>query len=361
MIKILSFVICICIWFMSTSISYADESEPIAVLTNIRGKVEVKEAGKSSWRVVKDTTLLRPGDEVHTEDKSEAVILWMDEKPQQLKEKMSVKISPPSDLSKVNVLDQKDTKVRIEVFKHISKRLSQVRKAASSSLSPATISKALSHEEQTPRLSDQTISPNEAEELKSELSSIQELSEDQSSVRLLAASVYLKHKMYAKAESEIRQALKQFPDDGLLKDLLITVYQEASSKKWAIFIGVDKYEDRGISPLKYTVKDVEELYKIITTVPEGFNPDHVILMTPNASNFLHRPTRSNILSILESWFELAEKNDVILLYYSGHGIERDGNSYILPQDARISTLDKTAINVEDLRNVLRNSKAEKKY
>lgn len=93
-------------------------------------------------------------------------------------------------------------------------------------------------------------------------------------------------------------------------------------EKWAILIGIDKYDDIGINPLKYTVKDVEELYNVITTAIEGFKPGNVILMTPNAPNPAHRPTRNNIIAISNSWFNLPKnENDMILLYYSGHGAE----------------------------------------
>jgi len=131
-------------------------------------------------------------------------------------------------------------------------------------------------------------------------------------------------------------------------------------QKWAIIIGIDHYTDTGIRNLKWTVNDAKGVYDTITTIVGGFDRDNVLLMIPTVSDENHKPTRNNILAMLTTWLSLPDKQDTVLLYFAGHGIERDGVSYILPQDAKMVRPKLTAIQTKYLKDALLACKAEKR-
>ena len=130
-------------------------------------------------------------------------------------------------------------------------------------------------------------------------------------------------------------------------------------QKWAIIIGIDEYTDTGISDLKWTVNDAKGVYDTLTTISSGFDKDNVLLLIPDADED-HKPTRNNILAMLATWLSLPEKQDTVLIYFAGHGIERDGVSYILPQDAKIALPELTAIQTKYMKDQLQVCKAEKR-
>jgi formylglycine-generating enzyme required for sulfatase activity len=141
---------------------------------------------------------------------------------------------------------------------------------------------------------------------------------------------------------------------------LVLASPAMGAEKWAILIGVDKYDDPGIGHLRFTVNDAEALHAALTTAPGGFPTENVILMTPRVENPLHRPTRNNIIAMLSTWLSLTAPEDTLLIYFSGHGMEHDGRGYVLPQDARRASPELTSINIGFIKDQMRLSKASKK-
>ena len=48
----------------------------------------------------------------------------------------------------------------------------------------------------------------------------------------------------------------------------------------ALIIGVDKFDDPNVGTLKYTVNDADALYQTLTSIPNGFPRENVMLITP---------------------------------------------------------------------------------
>jgi len=80
----------------------------------------------------------------------------------------------------------------------------------------------------------------------------------------------------------------------------------------------------------------------------GFAPGNVLLLTDASST---RPTRPNILDVLGNVRDLADPQDVVLFYFSGHGVEEASEGYLLPSDARLSSLRWTAVPLAAVREV----------
>ena len=114
-----------------------------------------------------------------------------------------------------------------------------------------------------------------------------------------------------------------------------------------IFVGVNHYEDSGISRLNMAVKDVTALSKMLAPSYRS-----VALLTDDTPTL---PTRENILAQLAATVGAAEEGDLILFYFSGHGIEEKGEGYLLPRNARYNILSDTAVPVARVCEIL-NSK-----
>lgn len=85
-------------------------------------------------------------------------------------------------------------------------------------------------------------------------------------------------------------------------------------KVWAVVAGVANYEH--MPALRYTDDDAYQFYAFLKSPEGGALPDGQlkVLVDDNA-------TRDNLLAAMRSTFRQADENDVVLFYFSGHGIE----------------------------------------
>lgn len=129
----------------------------------------------------------------------------------------------------------------------------------------------------------------------------------------------------------------------------------AKAKRWALVIGVDRYRDGNISPLRGAADDAGTLANALTQYA-GFPPDQVVLLATDQPEE-RQPTRINILAYLSNLASAAPKDGLLLVSFAGHGIERGGQAYLIPSDARltndVSLLEESAISVERMHNRIR--------
>lgn len=94
----------------------------------------------------------------------------------------------------------------------------------------------------------------------------------------------------------------------------IDVVEDADVNVWALVVGVGRYAH--MPSLKYTDDDAYHFYSFLKS-PEGgaLDDNHLrVLIDEDA-------TRDNILRTMRQLFLKADANDVVLLYFSGHGLE----------------------------------------
>ncbi len=132
----------------------------------------------------------------------------------------------------------------------------------------------------------------------------------------------------------------------------------ASARRYALIIGVDKYNDGGISNLDGATNDAKAIQEALIKYA-GFLKEQVTLLTTDQPPSL-QPTRSNILSRLDHLLSAAPKESLILIAFAGHGTERENRAFLLPTDAQIGgnklwLLEQTAIPVEALTNQVKQS------
>jgi tetratricopeptide (TPR) repeat protein len=118
-------------------------------------------------------------------------------------------------------------------------------------------------------------------------------------------------------------------------------------KRWALVIGVDKYMDPQISPLKGSDNDARLIADALVRYA-GFPQDQVILLS-TAQPMERQPTRVNILRRLSNLSTAVPKDGLLLISFAGHGMERGGQAFLMPSDAQISDqisfIEETAISI----------------
>lgn len=118
--------------------------------------------------------------------------------------------------------------------------------------------------------------------------------------------------------------------------LSLPSFAAADGEKYALLVGVSEYRpDSGLRTLKYAESDMTALARTLTE--SGFEPAHIFLMTQSApGNDSTRPRRENIERELDLLLNNKEKDDTVLVVFSGHGLQFRGDreSFFCPGDAR---------------------------
>lgn len=127
------------------------------------------------------------------------------------------------------------------------------------------------------------------------------------------------------------------------------------AKRWALVVGVDLYVDPQISSLRGAANDARTLADALIKY-SGFPPDQVILLATDQPAE-RQPTRVNLLRRLSNLAAAVPKDGLLLISFSGHGMERGGHAFLLPSDAQISDqisfLEDTAISVNRVRELIK--------
>jgi hypothetical protein len=124
----------------------------------------------------------------------------------------------------------------------------------------------------------------------------------------------------------------------------------AGANRYAIIIGVDKYLNPGINQLTGASYDAHNLANALAKYA-GFKRENMWEYTSDAKSPGELPTGVNILDKLDELKGQIPKNGMLLVSFAGHGIEQDGNAYLLPYDAAPgeSALKKYAISIPELK------------
>jgi uncharacterized caspase-like protein len=133
----------------------------------------------------------------------------------------------------------------------------------------------------------------------------------------------------------------------------------AKEKRFALIIGIDEYQDEQIVSLKGAVNDAKALAQVLVE-NAGFSQHQVILLTSDQPAS-RRPTRSNILRQLFYLLNAITqdgKNGLLLVAFAGHGIAPSEQAYLLPMDVDLAEMERTGINVNEIRNPIKNKGVE---
>jgi hypothetical protein len=117
--------------------------------------------------------------------------------------------------------------------------------------------------------------------------------------------------------------------------------------KWAVIIGIDKFQNTSIPKLQYPSKDARDFAKFL--VEKGnFAADHVLVLTNQQA------TLGKIREVIgDSWLpQRARKDDLVLVFASTHGSPKEidvaGDNFLVVYDTDPSKLFSTGIRFADL-------------
>jgi caspase domain-containing protein/uncharacterized protein DUF4190 len=116
----------------------------------------------------------------------------------------------------------------------------------------------------------------------------------------------------------------------------------------ALLIGNSTFEgDASLNALNAPTKDVARLHRALVDPETGlFNDEHVRLVTERKHD--------EILDELDEFFASGSRDDLMFLYYSGHGIlDEYSHLYLCGRDTRSDRLARTGISDETINNFIR--------
>jgi formylglycine-generating enzyme len=103
--------------------------------------------------------------------------------------------------------------------------------------------------------------------------------------------------------------------------------QERTPKKYALLIGVNKYDKPGFDELDFAEADVKELAEVLKR--DGYT---VKLLLGSATGSTHA-TKANIEAAVKEFVPQCTARDTLIIAVSGHGMELDNKPYYCPVDA----------------------------
>jgi hypothetical protein len=103
-------------------------------------------------------------------------------------------------------------------------------------------------------------------------------------------------------------------NDYLVMNQEVDRDNDKSIKVWAVIIGIGRYSH--MQTLKYSDDDAYQIYAFLKSPEGGAVPDKQIKLLIDDD-----ATRLNILDALRQTLLKADENDVVMIYYSGHGMD----------------------------------------
>lgn len=120
-------------------------------------------------------------------------------------------------------------------------------------------------------------------------------------------------------------------------------------EKYALIIGISRYRNnsRGVKNLQYADVDARTLYEFLQQpAAGGFARENMLLLSNEDA------TLARIRHALTSFVAKAEENDLLLIFFAGHGApdpNAQQNLYVIAHDTSVDAMPHTALAMPDLR------------
>ena len=126
----------------------------------------------------------------------------------------------------------------------------------------------------------------------------------------------------------------------------------AFGKRWAVVIGISNYRDSRIPTLRYAARDANTFCRWLISPSGGkYAPTQVKLLIDQQA------TATRIKDALFSWLKQALEEDVVTIYFAGHGSpespDSPNNLYFLPYDAKYDSIVTTGFPMWDIDTAMR--------
>ncbi len=112
--------------------------------------------------------------------------------------------------------------------------------------------------------------------------------------------------------------------------MLLSMLISCAGERYAIVVGVNKYQHARLPPLLYAVNDAKELAKFLS------DAKYTVVELTDTSEIL--PTKDNIERAIEEILKKVNEHDTVLICLAGHGLQFEGTPDALLQPARCSSV-----------------------
>jgi len=131
-----------------------------------------------------------------------------------------------------------------------------------------------------------------------------------------------------------------------------TFLYEALGQRWAVITGISRYQDTRIPSLRYGSEDARLFYDwIISPNGGGYAPSNVKLMIDQDA------TVRNFRKALFEWLGQALKEDMVSIYFAGHGSSQSpdhpDNLFFLLYDTQYENIASTGFPMWDIETALK--------
>jgi formylglycine-generating enzyme required for sulfatase activity len=127
--------------------------------------------------------------------------------------------------------------------------------------------------------------------------------------------------------------------------------------KWAVLIGVDRYEK--LNPLRYCVADARLLMDSLVKNC-GYPQSHILLLTDDQADRKFHPTKNALQNQVADFLSQVEDRDTVLFFFTGHGNRIDGQSVLAPMDFDPADANASCWRADELRTMLHECRAAQK-
>jgi len=138
-----------------------------------------------------------------------------------------------------------------------------------------------------------------------------------------------------------------------LATLLVSVSDASAFARRALVIGIDGYSDKALEvPGGRTREDAVQVSSALVIAQY----DTVVTVAPDSN-------KQMFIATLEAFLDTVEEGDMVVVFYSGHGVEFNGDNYLMLRDAtaalpvtklaRQSALESVAVSQRGLMDALR--------
>ena len=119
---------------------------------------------------------------------------------------------------------------------------------------------------------------------------------------------------------------------SLALSAVLTATAQAGGDKWALLIGVDKCKAVG----ELTVCSADALAMKTKLEQIGYPAKQITLLVDNQSDIDTLPTIGNVERAITRLAGVAEADDTVLFFFSGHGVTYNGTSWLVPTDGDLT-------------------------
>jgi len=127
--------------------------------------------------------------------------------------------------------------------------------------------------------------------------------------------------------------------------------RDSGVKKWAVVVGISRYKDTKIAGLRYAAADARAFHNwLVSSQGGGYAPANVKLLLD------HKATSENIKAALYNWLKQAAEDDMVTIYFAGHGSpespDTPDNLYLLSYDTKYTNIAATGFPMWDVKTAI---------